>query len=38
MGKFPKVGNLWVNLGLMLGSLVIEKIFDYVFEEKRSFK
>ena len=33
MKKVPNAGNVWVTLGLMVGSYVLEKIVDYVFEK-----
>ena len=33
MKKVPNAGNVWVNLGYMVCSIVVGKIIDYVFEK-----
>ncbi len=33
MKNVPNSGNVWVTLGVMVGSYLIEKIIDYVFDE-----
>ena len=38
MKNVPNVGNLWVNLGFMLGYIAIEKIVDYVLSEIKESK
>ena len=38
MKNVPNVGNVWVALGWMVGSYVIEKVIDYIFEEIKEAK
>lgn len=33
MKNVPQTENIWVSLGFMVCSIVVEKIIDYVFEE-----
>lgn len=33
MKNVPNTGNVWVTLGIMVGSYVLEKIVDYVFDK-----
>lgn len=33
MKNVPNSGNVWVTIGVMVGSYLIEKIIDYVFDE-----
>ena len=38
MKNIPNAGNVWATLGLMVGSYVVEKVIDYVFEEIKEAK
>ncbi len=38
MKNVPNVGNVWVTLAWMVGSYVVEKVVDYVYEEIKEAK
>ncbi len=35
MAKSVKTNNVWVDVGLMVGSVVLDKVLDYCWESKK---